>query len=74
MMQRYKDHTVILSAGSDENTGKFTPVASIAWETHDGIHAEHSFTSPERCITRLYAIAVAFDEAKSWIDRRLNHS
>ena len=69
-MHLYKDHTIISLGDFDVYTGKFIPVASITWNSN-GNRAEHVLTSSERCLTHLYAMALALDEAKSWVDRRL---
>jgi hypothetical protein len=67
----YKDHSIYCSGARDKNTGKYEPVASITWTTSEGNRAEHFLTSSERCHTQIYAVAVALDEAKLWIDRDL---
>lgn len=69
MLQHYKDHAITLLAGLDEDTGAFAPEASITWKTGAVNRIEHSFTSSILCASRVWALALALDEAKSWIDR-----
>jgi len=72
MLQHYKDHAITLLAGLDEDAGGFVPEASITWKTGAGNHIEHSFTSSILCASRVWALALALDQAKEWIDRRLD--
>lgn len=72
MTQNYRDHAITVLAGLDEYTGAFLPEASITWKSLEGNHMEHSLTSTTVCLTIMYALAVALDEAKVWIDERLD--
>jgi hypothetical protein len=71
MTENYKGHAIILLAGFDEETGAFVPGSSITWASVEGKHMEHSLASTAPCFTLIYALAIAFDEARLWIDRRL---
>jgi hypothetical protein len=67
----YKDHTIIAGAKRDELSGKYKPIAHIAWRKHDGRRAVHAFALPETCASFEAASARACESAQEWVDRRL---
>jgi hypothetical protein len=72
-MHQYKNYSITVFAALEESTGKFIPEAVISWEGRDDNQVEHTLTFAIPCLTSLYAMAVALDEAKLWIDRRLDN-
>ena len=46
-------------------------MALISWKLSEANQGQHSLNSTARCDTSVYALAVALDEAKSWIDIRI---
>ena len=67
----YKNHTIALDFSYDIRTRRYGPMADIIWNISEADQGRHFLNSNERCTTSLYALAVALDEATSWIDRRL---
>jgi hypothetical protein len=72
MLHRYKRYTIVVFAGHENSTGNYMPGAVILWTDNDGKKVDRSLTFRSPCLTSLYAMAVALDEAKGWIDQRLD--
>jgi hypothetical protein len=70
----YKDHTIALDFSYDRGTRRFRPMAVISWKISEVNQGQHFLNSHERCDTSVYALAVALEEAKSWIERRIVES
>ena len=70
----YKHHTIALDFSYDRGTRKYQPMAVINWNISEADHGKHFLKSAERCTTSLYALAVALEEAMSWIDKRMIES
>jgi hypothetical protein len=73
MYHRYKHYRIDAFAVSAVSTGKYLPQAVISWEDRDGNKVEQTLTFATPCLTSMYATAVALDEAKVWIDQRLDN-
>jgi hypothetical protein len=67
----YKDYTITAGAIRDETTGRYAPKVQIAWRGADGKDDSYSFTLREQCSTFRDAIAVAWEQAKTWADHWL---
>ena len=66
----YNKHIIVLDFSYDRGTLKYRPMAIIKWQLSESDNGEHFLNSNERCDTAPYALAVALDEATSWIDKR----
>jgi hypothetical protein len=65
---RYKDYTITPGAIRDESTGNYAPTVQIEWREGNGNDESYSFTLKERFPTFNDAIAVAFEQARTWAD------
>lgn len=71
MVHTYKDHTIVLACSYDLAARTLRPMALISWKITKANKGETSLSPGDHCSTSLSALAVAFEDAKAWIDRRL---
>jgi hypothetical protein len=65
----YNRHTIVAGASRSQSGRNYIPVAYIAWELTPHQQGTHAMISPTRCQTFEEASAVAFAEAKAWVER-----
>jgi hypothetical protein len=68
----YKGHTVVAGASRGDHGTDFIAVAYIAWSIKPGERGSHCFISAEAYPSFDEATAVAYAEAKAWIDQHVD--
>lgn len=68
----YRNFLIVANPENDSNTGGWKPLVCVSWMDDEHRRHVHFFNIPSRYATSAAAIDGGLEQAKSFVDRRIN--